>query len=291
MKQDRRSRTAEAAAAARANHILRDHPVVFEDPFAIQLTSPGWRAICNSGILSRLVMKRLFGALRPVRAQILGRSRYAEDQLEKALTAGVGQYVIVSAGLDSFALRRRDLAARVKVYELDHPASQQSKRNRLAQLNIGLPENHEFIPVDFERESISDALERSSYSREQRTFFSWLGTTVYLSRDAIFRTLESIASFAAPGSEIVFDYAIPRECLDPEDLPMIEELERFTARRGEPIISLFDPETFPQEVCELGFELIENLSPNEQESRYFNGRSDGLRPMPSSYFAHFRVRA
>lgn len=220
----------------------------------------------------------------------MARSRYAEDQLEKAIRAGVDQYVLVGAGLDSFAWRRQDLATRLKVYELDHPASQDSKRNRLAQLNISLPRNLEFISVDFENESISDALEKCSYSRERRTFFSWLGTTVYLSRVAVVRTLESILSFAAPGSEIVFDYGISKEFVDSADLLMIEKLERFAARRGEPLISRFDPKTFPQEVCNLGFELVENLSPKKQEERYFYGREDNLRPMPSSYFAHFRMR-
>jgi methyltransferase (TIGR00027 family) len=290
MKQDQRSRTAEATAAIRAYHILHDNPIVFEDPFAIQLTSPTWRLICGSRILAWLVMRKILGALRPAGAYVLGRSRYAEDQLEKAIREGVDQYVLVGAGLDSFALRRQDLATRLKVYELDHPASQDSKRNRLAQLNISSPKNLMFISVDFENESISDALEKSSFSRERRTFFSWLGTTGYLSRVAVFRTLESILSCAAPGSEIVFDYDISKEFVDSADLLMIEKVERFTARRGEPLISSFDPKTFPQEVCNLGFELVENLSPKKQEERYFYGRKDNFRPSPSSYLAHFRMR-
>ena len=288
MKERHRSRTAEAAAAARARHLLRDQPIVFDDPFAIRLTSRPWRIICKNRFLDWLVSRRMV-VLRPIVAQILARSRYAEDQLLKAIAAGMNQYVIVGAGLDSFALRRRDLASTLKVYELDHPASQVSKQDRLAELGIDLPANLELIPVDFEQESVADALTRSSYTRDRPAFYSWLGTIHYLTRDAIFRTLASIASFAAARSEIAFDYAIPRESVDPADLPVRDALDRFAARRGEPLVTSFDPMTFPREVCDLGFELLENLSVQEQETRYFREREDGMKPTPSSYFAHFRV--
>jgi methyltransferase (TIGR00027 family) len=220
----------------------------------------------------------------------LGRSRYAEDKLGKAISAGVDQYVIVGAGLDSFALRYRNPESKLKIMELDHPASQESKRKRLSELDIDQPKNLEYIPIDFERHKISDALEKSSFSRERPAFFSWLGTTLYLSHDAIFGTLGSIASFAAPGSEIVFDYIIAKEFLREGNREVLEELQRRLERMGEPLTAFFDPNTFPQEVCNLGFELIENLSPEDQEARYFKGRADGISPINSaSYFAHFRV--
>jgi methyltransferase (TIGR00027 family) len=231
----------------------------------------------------------MLAVLHPIGAQILARSRYAEDQLDKSIAAGTDQYVIVGAGLDSFALRRRDLSTRLRVYELDHPASQASKRDRLLELAISLPANLELIPVDFEQESVADALARSSYARERPAFYSWLGTIHYLTRDAIFRTLASIASFAAVGSEIVFDYRVPREFADAADIPVRDALDRFAVRRGEPIITSLDPLTFPREVCDLGFELLENLSGREQQARYFQGREDGMRPPPGSYFAHFRL--
>jgi len=289
MKERQRSRTAEAAAAARARHLLRSAPIVFADPFAIQLTSRPWRIICKNRFLDWLVFRRLLAVLHPIGAQILARSRYAEDQLEKSIAAGTNQYVIVGAGLDSFALRRRDLATTLKIYELDHPASQLSKRDRLAKLAIDLPANLELTPVNFEQESVADALTRSSYTRERPAFYSWLGTIHYLTRDAIFRTLAAIASFAAVRSEIVFDYRIPRESVDPADIPVRDALDRFAARRGEPLITSLDPLTFPREVCDLGFELVENLSGREQQERYFQGHKDGMRPPPGSYLAHFRL--
>jgi methyltransferase (TIGR00027 family) len=290
MEKHKRSRTAEAVAAVRAYHLLRERPVIFEDPLAIRLTSSGWRIICKNRFLSWIVLEKLMSSLRPVRAQVLVRARYAEDLLEKAVDAGAGQYVIVGAGLDSFALRRCDLASKIKVYELDHPATQQSKRDRLEQLKIDLPENLEFVSVDFERESVGEALARSSYSGDSLAFFSWLGTTMYLSRDAIFGTLKSIASSAAPGSEIVFDYAVTGKGDGSFNSAARGKLERFTARRGEPMTTRFDLHTFPAEVCELGFELLENFSPEEQKARYFEDRADGLRPVTGSYFGHFRVR-
>jgi methyltransferase (TIGR00027 family) len=289
MKERQRSRTAEAAAAARARHLLRDDPVVFADPFAIHLTSRPWRIICKNRFLNWIVFRHLLAAMHPVQAQILARSRYAEDQLEKSMLAGMDQYVVVGAGLDSFALRHTDLATTLKIYELDHPASQRSKRDRLAGLGIDLPANLELLPVDFERETVADALARSSYTRDRPAFYSWLGTIHYLTRDAVFRTLTSIASFAAARSEIVFDYRTPSDSVDATDLPVRDALDRFAARRGEPFLTSFDPLTFPREVCDMGFELVENLSGREQQARYFQGRKDGLRPPQDSYFVHFRL--
>lgn len=289
MKRRQRSKTAEATAAVRARHLLYEKPVIFEDPFAIHLTSRVWRTICKSRILDWIICRKILGNLGPIQAQILARSRYAEDQLEKAMAVGIDQYVLLGAGLDSFVLRRRDLATTLRVYELDHPTSQQTKIHRLRQLRIDLPENLEFVAADLEEESVAEALARSTYIRRRPAFYSWLGTVHYLTRDAVFGTLGSIASLAVPGSEIVFDYRIPKTLVDPIDLPTYERIERFTARRGEPMIASFDPRTFPQEVCKLGFKLFENVSPEEQEARYFAGREDDLRPTPYSYFAHFQL--
>ena len=289
MKAGQRSRTADAVAAVRAAHLLYDRPVVFEDPFAIHLTSFAWRTIGKSRVLHWLV-RRIFRALRPVHAQILARSRYAEEKLEEAVARGIDQYVLLGAGLDSFALRRRDLASKLTVYELDHPESQASKRKRLARCGIDLPNNLALIAVDFEQETVADALTRSSYARERPAFFSWLGTTVYLPREAVFGTLEALARFAAPGSEVVLTYLVPIELVKPGDREAVEKAARFAARRGEPWVSFFDPHLFPEEVCTLGFELIENLSPQEQRARYFAARTDNLCPLSSAYFVHFRAR-
>lgn len=290
MKPDQSSRTAEGAAAIRACHRVYDRPVVFDDPFAVHLTDRTGRWACRSRFLHWLIRRRLLRAFRPIEAQVLGRARFAEDALEEALGRGLRQVVLVGAGLDSFALRRRDLESSVRVYELDHPASQRSKRAKLSRLGIDLPKNLEFVPIDFERERLSDALAASSFAGEEKTFFIWLGTTPYLTEKAIFSTLESIRAVACAGSEVVLDYGIAARLLGPEALVTVAKLARRTRRSGEPLVPKdFDPETFPERVCGLGYELIENLSPDEQQERYFRGRDDGLIPTPVSYFAHFRV--
>jgi methyltransferase (TIGR00027 family) len=280
------SRTAEAAAAVRARHCLYESPVIFQDPFALEFTSPAWRTIVVTKPLRWLVFERLLRALRPVGAQVVARSRYAEDVLEQAIAAGVRQYVIVGAGFDSFALRRRDLESSVRVFELDHPDTQQSKRERL---RVGLPDNLEFVAADLERETVADALVRSNFQRERRAFFSWLGTTPYLSNSATRQTLDSIGRFAATGSGVVFDYLVPDELLLEPDKLTVERLKRFTARRGEPLVGEFHPEELEAMLASGGLELVETLTPAQQEQRYFANRRDGLRPMPASFFVHARV--
>lgn len=290
MKEEERSRTAEMAAYSRARHLLYDDPVVFEDHFAIEFLSPRRRRLLRSPLICLLLGATLYRNLRPARAQIVGRSRYNEDQLERAIGRGITQYVIIGAGYDSFALRRRDLSDFIRVFELDHPATQRAKRERLFQLKIELPKNHEFIPVDFEKETVAEALTRSSYIGEAPAFFSWLGTTHYLTCDSVFKTLCSIPSFAAPKSEIVFDYSIPDTLIESAELKKFNKIRRSVACVDEPMITCFNPDSLVSDMEGLGFELIENLSPNEQKARYFANRKDGLIPSGASYFAHFRVR-
>jgi methyltransferase (TIGR00027 family) len=227
--------------------------------------------------------------LWPWGAQVIGRSRYAEDLLQHAITRGLCQYVIIGSGFDSFALRRPDLESTLQVFELDHPDTQQAKRARLLTLGIELPKNLEFVGIDLEHETVADGLRRSSYQPEQRAFFSWLGTTPYLRNDATVSTLASIAEFAATGSDVVFDYLVPEAVLPPEEARAVERVKRFTARRAEPLVGEFDPNQLEEILRSTGLELIEHLSAAEQEKRYFANRRDGMRPTAASYLAHSRV--
>jgi methyltransferase (TIGR00027 family) len=276
------SQTAEATAAIRAVHFLHgNRPLVFEDPFAIELLSPEWRDLC---------LHRMELFMTGAAGIVLGRARYTEDLLDAAVRSGVDQYVLLGSGLDTFALRRPDLLTRIRVYEIDHPATQSWKRERLAELGRELPEALEFIPVDLEHETVAEALSRSSYRSDRRAFFSWLGTTPYLSREAIFHTLESIVASSAPGSEIVFDYRVSIEFVYPEDVSSVEFGDKFTAEGGEAKRSWLNPETLPNELSEIGLDLIESLYPKQLEDRYFAGRSDMVRPTSHQYYAHFRRR-
>jgi methyltransferase (TIGR00027 family) len=289
MQKNKASKTAEVVAAVRAVHFIHDQPVIFADPYAIQLTSAFWKTIVSNRLLRWLMFDKALNLMRPVRGDILARARFAEDELERAMAAGIKQYVLIGAGLDSFALRRRDLEGQLAVYELDHSATQQLKREKLAQIAGALPKNLVFLAVNFEHRSVAQALVDSSYRPEQRAFFSWLGVTPYLTREATLETLRSLASFAAAGSEIVFNYLIPRERIPIEERAVTDAMYRFVARRGEPMIGEFDPQQLADELRNLGYEVLANLSPQESQSRYFQGRRDDLRAFAGTYFAHARV--
>lgn len=290
MRAEHRSRTAEAAAATRARHHRHDSPRIFDDPYALALTSPGWRRIVESRVLCWLVYRIMLGRMRGGDAQVIGRSRLAEDALERALERGIAQYVIVGAGLDSFALRRPDLRETVRVFELDHPATQSAKREKLAALGLEEPGHLEFVTVDFEQETLASALARSRFEARTPAFFSWLGTTYYLSNDAVLRTLDSIARGSAAGSEVVFDYKLVTELLTPEQARVVERVENFTARRGEPMLGKFSPDKLAADLDRLGLDVVEDLSGEQLRARYFAHLGPEAGPPPSSRFAHVRVR-
>jgi methyltransferase (TIGR00027 family) len=290
VKANQRSRTAEWVAANRAAHLLYDRPVIFEDKFAIELLSRPWRWIVRTPLLYRLALRYVMGMVN-ARGRFLIRARYTEEKLDAAVRAGIGQYVILGAGLDSFAWRRPDLAGKLAIFEIDHPQSQAAKRRRLRERSIAVPDNLEFIPVDFGRETVAAALARSRYNAGRRAFFSMLGTAQYISREALAATLRSIASVAPPGSELVLSYIQPPRLVDPVHLFEHDRGIRASARQGEPFVSFYDPATFPREVCALGYELLENVLPDDQARRYLAGRTDGLRPsaLVLAPVAHFRV--
>ncbi|GAB5453567.1 MAG: class I SAM-dependent methyltransferase [Halioglobus sp.] len=290
MKQGEASRTAEGAAAARAMHTLLVESPIFEDPYAVKLTSPAWRRLSTTPVLSWLAKNILLRPLRSVQAQVVVRSRYAEELLLQAVAAGVRQYVIVGAGFDSFSFRRRDLESALRVFEFDHADTQRLKLQRLLALEEPMPENLQCIAVDFEQETMADALRKSDYDLAQPGFFSWLGTTPYLTNAATLATLRAIAASAAGGSEIVFDYLVPAALVPESERAAMRRLKRFTDRRGEPLIGEFNPSEIEPLLESAGFELIENLDQAEQVKRYFSQRTDGLAPLAAGYLVHARVK-
>ena len=284
------SSTAEATAAMRAAHFLYHQPVIFNDPYALQLTSPALRRVCQNQFFRWLLRRKFISAsLRPITAQVVSRAKYAEEKLEQAVSRGISQYVIISAGLDSFCLRRPDFSAGLQIYEIDHPSTQQTKQKRLLEILDSSPKGVEFLAVDLEKRTIADALSASSYLKNKRAFFSWLGTVPYLSDDAIFNVLRDLASFAARGSEIVFDYLIPTYLWDPKERQALKSILRIIERRGEPMKSFFDPDVFSDEVSHLGYHIFENISPAELNQKYFSDRSDGLVTHSAAYNIHAEV--
>ena len=283
MTSSNRSEMAEYTAMMRAQHYLHDeHPLVLEDPFALRLLSPQLAEHARQTRLQGNIGLRV-GAL------LLGRSRYAEDCFEIALNKGVRQYVSLGAGLDTFPLRRSDLAKLIRVYEIDQPATQQWKQQLLESSGCGIPDNLEFVPANLEEETVPQALARSSFNSTEPAFFSWLGTTMYLTREAVFRTLESIADSLAPGSEIVFDYRVPIEFVSPEDVESVQIGWKASEEMGEPQYAWLNPETLPDEVRAVGLEVVETLTPQQMSERYFSRRNDDLRPITHHHYIHLRT--
>ena len=287
MQAEQYSRTALAAAFYRAQHHLHDEPKLLDDPYAHRLlTAAEMAALTQRYVRAGLELGGAAGdpetmlarALRETTAAatVLARARYTEDRLSMAVERGVAQYVLVGAGLDSFAFRRGDLRDRVQVFELDHPQSQTVKRERLAGAGLADPPNLHFGPVDFERESVAAALGRLPFRPDRPAVFAWLGVTMYLTRAAIEATWRALRSVAARGSELVFDFIHPDALSETAPPPVRKILERVRAV-GEPIITGLDPTALGAELEATGWTLIEQLDAADIDQRYFAMRTDGYR--------------
>lgn len=273
MEASRSGSTAETTALIRALHLLLDDdPKIFADPLALTfLGSERTTALKTNPQMFQTP------ALRSLRAVFVARHRYAEDELAKAVARGVSQYVILGAGLDSFAYRRPDLRQTLHVYEVDHPVTQQWKRQRLTELGLTIPENLTFIPLDFEVQTLAEGLAASPFRPDEPAFFSWLGVTQYLTTDAVFSTLQDVASSAASDSEIVFQIILPPSTLSTEDQAVVAVASQLSAQRGEPWRSFFEPQALEVQLRAMGFTQVLHFTPTEATTLYFQGRTDGLR--------------
>jgi methyltransferase (TIGR00027 family) len=216
------------------------------------------------------------------------RARLPEDLVQQGIADGVRQYVILGAGLDSFAHRRGDLLEQLRVFEVDHPATQAWKRLRLQELGIGHPANLIYAGVDFETQILRDGLVAAGFDFGAPAIFSWIGVTMYLTRDAIISTLETILA-AAPKSRIVLTYNRPVSALQSGESSTASTLRRITQEMGEPFISLFEPAEIEQLLLEVGFGDIVHFGPDEAVRTYFQGRSD-VRLHGSQYLVIATVR-
>ncbi|WP_243697782.1 class I SAM-dependent methyltransferase [Effusibacillus lacus] len=294
MKENQVSLTAIMTAYIRALHAMNDAPKIFDDFLAYSLIPEERRVLIEQGFTRALQLNdpegtvsysdqttTLASLLQAMGLpNVLSRSRYTEDNLEQAVKQGMQQYVILGAGMDTFAFRRPDLLGQLQVFEVDHPATQAFKRNRLAELGWEIPPNLHFIPVDFSKESLAEALKGLSYDPQTKSFFSWLGVTMYLTQDEVFATLRSITDIAPIGSTIIFDYFEPEEAA-----PHMQEMREDLRKIGEPIKTTFDPSTLALDLASLGYRLHENLSPSDIQERYFQGRTDGYYACEHVHFA------
>jgi len=216
-----RSRTARAAATHRAYHLMRDRPAILEDSAANWLIDPPLSVILRVAPLRWLFFGRLLARFRPIRAFVVVRSRYAEDCLGRSIGEGCRQYVILGAGLDSWALRHERPG--ISVFELDHLETQESKEARMRARLGTVPPHLSLIPIDLERESIAEVLNGAPFDPDSRVFVSWLVTIYYLTRGAIAATFASLAKVCAPGSRVVFDYFQPKSAMSPADFQLFEK--------------------------------------------------------------------
>jgi len=227
----------------------------------------------------------LASSMRARASSILARARYAEDSLEQAVRQGVKQYIILGAGMDTFAFRRPEMLEQIQVFEVDHPATQAFKRRRLAELGWEQPAQLHFVPVDFTQDSLAVALSSSSYDPQALSFFSWLGVTYYLPRDAVFATLRTIADIAPAGSTVVFDYLDTDAFVPGRAAKRIKVLMERVRQLGESMKAGFDPSTLAADLSRLGLRLREDLIPTDIEERYFQGRTDGYHAYKHTHFA------
>jgi methyltransferase (TIGR00027 family) len=205
------------------------------------------------------------------------RHRFAEDELAKAVTRGTTQYVILGAGLDSFAYRRPDLVRSLDVYEVDHPASQAWKRERVAALGIPVPPKLHYAPIDFERTSLTEGLVTAGLKRHEPTFFTWLGVTQYLTRETILRTLREVAALSTVESTLVLEFLAPPRTVNGEDAALFNASAEAVARLGEPWLSFFTPDDMSDALTQAGFRSVEHFGSAEALDRYLRGRTDGAR--------------
>src|SRR5262245_9001504 len=213
---------------------------------------------------------------RAFRASIVARARYLDDLVIERAAAGVEQYVILGAGLDSFAQRHPDIA--VRIFEVDQPGTQDWKRRRLTEIGYPPGENLQFVPVDFERgEAFPDALRANGFDADRPAVISSMGVSMYLTKEATETTLRQVAALAG-GSVLSMTFMLPVDLVDAAERPMQEGVEAAAAGSGTPFISHYAPDEMVEMCRAAGFSSVQHISPDDLTARYFTGRSDGLRP-------------
>ena len=266
MRDGQPSLTARGAAVYRAIHQTHDGAAIFRDPFALGILDAETRATLDEIAADP--------SRRGIRLFIASRSRFSEEALAASVARGTRQIVVLGAGLDTFSLRNP--YPNVGVFEVDFPATQVWKRERLREADIATPETLIFAPVDFERESLAGGLTRAGFRRDQPAFFQWLGVSMYLTRETVFSTLDFIAS--VPGSAVAFDYTEPFENQSPERRASLTAMAGSAAARGEPWLSLFDPPEIAAILREKGFGDIEDLGFADLIKHYSPELGRGLQP-------------
>jgi methyltransferase (TIGR00027 family) len=265
METGKASKTALGVAIRRAAHQLADRPPVLDDPIAVRLVG---------GDFADKMERAIHPVGRDARAYMAVRSRYVEEQLAEFAAVGGAQYVVLGAGMDTFAYRNPFPALRV--WEADLAASQKAKRRMLARAGIQIPKSLTYAVLDLEHHTLAEDLARAGLEAEKPAFFGWMGVAPYLTLEAFRSTLRTIAQLPA-GSGVGFDYAVAPETLSAAGRVAFERLAERVAAAGEPFRLFFTPETMEAELRLAGFTRMEQLDYNRLNERYFRDRSDGLK--------------
>ena len=265
--------TAKGAATHRAVHQLLENGAIFRDPLAIAILGEDPEAIAKEAAENP---ERRF-----MRLFVAARSRYAEEQLMKAVAGGLRQAVVLGAGLDTFGLRNPHHAAGLRVFEVDHPRTQEWKRARISAAGLSA-KAIAFASVDFERQSFLDELAKVGFDRSAPSFFLWLGVVPYLSQGAVSSTLAALAGLP---TEVVFDYGEPVESFEGTRRAYMEQFRARVAALGEPVLSAFRPTEMARLLCEAGFERFEDLGPHEL-GVYLGRNPPPARDTPGGHVVH-----
>ena len=266
--------TAVRTALWRALHLQADaKPYIFEDEIGLKLIAPpyDWQQRPDMKYTKRL------------RASILARARFIEDFIIEQSKQGISQYIILGAGLDTFAQRRPDIASKLRIYEIDQPNTLTWKQQRLIELGFGVPEFLHFVPVNFETSSWWEQLLKSGFNIRKPAVVACTGVSLYLTKDAITSTLNQIADLA-PGSKLAITFYLPMELLDEEDKPMQEIAEKGARAAGTPFVSFFAPNEILDLAHDAGFKDAKTISTADMVNYYFADRSDNLLPASGEVF-------
>lgn len=214
----------------------------------------------------------------------LARAAFCEDALKTAVSTGAEQYVILGAGMDTFAFREPEFLEKFEVYEVDHPLTQENKKSRISRAGWTVPDKLHFVPVDFTKDDLRAKLLSAGFSPEKKTFFSWLGVSMYLDRDSIEAMLQNIADLASDGSSLVFDYADAD--LFHSDVKRVQNMLAMAKAGGEEMKSCFDQMSLERMLSEHGFTVYEHMNCNVIRKRYFSERTDWLSAFEHINYAH-----
>ena len=264
------SLTALGAASHRAAHQILEDGRIFRDPLALRILGEDAESVVR--------WAEEDSSRRRMRLFIAVRTRFAEDALVAAIERGVEQLVVLGAGLDTYAYRGTS-RERLHIFEVDHPATQLWKRQRLADAAIPVPDNLTFAPVDFERQGLAEGLAAAGFHPAQRTFFTWLGVVPYLTEVATWSTLGFIASLAG-GADVVFDYSDPPESFSPEMRMHHERRAARVAAVGEAWVNYFEADDLRTKLTARGFSEVEDLGPVQIVARYFAESWQAKAPAP-----------